>query len=96
VSKSRSKSKKTAAKRAKPAKRGGAKKRAKKAAAPKPNQIELRPIRTKLKAHVSRLGAVVGATPGTNPQVEEALKRMSRWLDDIQDICGPDMMIPLP
>jgi len=96
VSKSRSRSKRTSAKRAKPSRRPGARKVAKKAAAPKPNQIELRPIRTKLKAHVSKLGAVVGATPGTNPQVEEALKRMSRWLDDIQDICGPDMMIPLP
>jgi hypothetical protein len=92
VAKTRSRSRKTATKRARPAKRA----RAKVARAPKPPQIELRPIRTKLKAHVNALGAAIGSTAGTRPELEEALKRMSRWLDDIQDICGPDMMIPLP
>jgi hypothetical protein len=44
------------------------------------------------------LGAVIGAAAAADshiPQAEEALKRMSRWLDDIQDLCGPDMSIPL-
>jgi len=89
VAKTRSRSRKTAAKRARPAKRA----RVKKAA--KPPQIELRPIRTKLKAHVNALGSAIGTSPAAKPELEEALKRMSRWLDDIQEICGPDMMIPL-
>jgi hypothetical protein len=96
VSKSRSRSRKTSTKRANPARRRGVKTAGKKPRAPRPNQIELRPIRTALKAHVNKLGAAIGTSAGTNPQMEEALKRMSRWLDDIQDICGPDMMIPLP
>ena len=89
MAKTRSRSRKTAAKRARPAKRA----RVKKAA--KPPQIELRPIRTKLKAHVNALGSAIGTSPAAKPELEEALKRMSRWLDDIQEICGPDMMIPL-
>lgn len=96
MSKSRSRSRKTSTKRAKPPSRRSARKAVKKARAPKPHQIELRPIRATLKSHVNKLGAAIGSSPGTNPQMEEALKRMSRWLDDIQDICGPDMMIPLP
>lgn len=78
-------------KRAKPARRRAAMKRAK----PKPGHIELRPIRTKLKAHVSALGTAIGTSATPRPELEEALKRMSRWLDDIQAICGPDMMIPV-
>jgi hypothetical protein len=64
--------------------------------AAKPPHIELRPIRTKLKAHVNALGSAIGTSATAKPELEEALKRMSRWLDDIQEICGPDMMIPLP
>ena len=89
MAKTRSRSRKTASKRARPARRARAKKPT------KPPQIELRPIRTKLKAHVNALGAAIGTSAVTKPQLEEALKRMSRWLDDIQEICGPDMMIPL-
>jgi hypothetical protein len=61
----------------------------------RPSHIELRPIRTKLKSHVSKLGAAIGTSATPRPELEEALKRMSRWLDDIQEICGPDMMIPV-
>lgn len=59
------------------------------------NQIELRPIRLQLQADVGRLGAAIAARREAQPVLEEALKRMSRWLDDIQDICGPNMSIPL-
>ena len=34
-------------------------------------------------------------SPEPQPQLEEALKRLSRWLDDITAICGPNMMIPV-
>jgi hypothetical protein len=57
--------------------------------------IELRPIRLQLQSNVSRLGAAIGERQEAQPELEEALKRMSRWLDDIQEICGPDMAIPL-
>jgi hypothetical protein len=59
------------------------------------NVIELRPIRVALQSHVSRLGTAIGARKESQPELEEALKRLSRWLDDIQDICGPDMAIPV-
>ena len=91
MAKTRSRSRKTAAKRVRSAKRPRAAVRR-----PKPKHIELRPIRTKLKSHVNQLGAAIAGARTTEPQLEEALKRMSRWLDDINDICGPNMMIPLP
>lgn len=97
MAKSRSRSKKSssrkaprkATRRARPAKRAAA------ARPPKPARIELRPIRTKLRAHVGALGAAIEKSETPRPELEEALKRMSRWLDDIQAICGPDMMIPV-
>lgn len=93
MAKSRSRSKKSSSKkatrRARPAKRAAAR------PPKKPAQIELRPIRTKLRAHVGALGAAIEKSSTPKPELEEALKRMSRWLDDIQAICGPDMMIPV-
>ncbi len=59
------------------------------------NVIELRPIRLALQSHVSRLGTAVATKRESQPELEEALKRLSRWLDDIQEICGPDMAIPI-
>jgi hypothetical protein len=59
------------------------------------NVIELRPIRMALQSHVSRLGTAIASRREAQPELEEALKRMSRWLDDIQEICGPDMAIPV-
>jgi hypothetical protein len=59
------------------------------------NVIELRPIRVALQSHVSRLGTAIAARKEAQPELEEALKRLSRWLDDIQEICGPDMAIPV-
>lgn len=72
--------------------RGGARKKAARAGA---RQIELRPIRLALKSHVAKLGTAIQRSPEPQPHLEEALKRMSRWLDDIQAICGPNMMIPV-
>ena len=61
-----------------------------------PGTIELRPIRLALQNFVGRLGSSISVRREPQPELEEALKRMSRWLDDIQDICGPDMTIPVP
>jgi hypothetical protein len=105
VAKSRSKksSKKTAPKRS--AKAAARKKPARKPARKFPalypsgteeNVIELRPIRERLQVDVARLGKAIGARREAQPELEEALKRMSTWLDDIQEICGPDMSIPIP
>jgi hypothetical protein len=49
-----------------------------------------------LKANVNALSASIARSPESKPELEEALKRMSRFLADIQDICGPDMTIPVP
>ena len=72
--------------------RGGARKKAARLGA---RRIELRPIRLALKSHVALLGTAIKRSPEPQPQLEEALKRLSRWLDDIRMICGPDMMIPI-
>ena len=73
-----------------------ARKRARVTAAPaKAGYVELRPIRTKLKADVETLGAAINQSTVARPELEEALKRMSRFLADIQDICGSDMSIPV-
>jgi hypothetical protein len=81
------------------ARRGGARRstRTKKARSivAKPGHVELRPIRTKLKADVETLSTAISQASVPRPELEEALKRMSRFLADIQDICGPDMSIPI-
>ena len=56
-----------------------------------PKSIELRPIRKQLEAHKKTLGR----TPQTR-QIKAALRRIERCLAAINDICGPDMNIPLP
>lgn len=53
-------------------------------------KIELRPIRMKLKDHVSRLKRAEQTR-----QVKNALRRLQRCLAEIQKTCGPNMMIPL-
>ena len=73
------------------ARRGARKKSARGGA----RRIELRPIRLALKSHVALLGTAIKRSPEPRPQLEEALKRLSRWLDDITVMCGPDMMIPV-
>jgi hypothetical protein len=69
--------------------------RAKGAKTIKVEKVELRPIRTKLKTDVERLGRAINQSAEPRPKLEEALKRMSRFLADIQDICGSDMSIPI-
>lgn len=70
-------------------------KRARSVAVAKAGYVELRPIRTKLKTDVETLGRAINQAAAPRPELEEALKRMSRFLADIQDICGSDMSIPI-
>jgi hypothetical protein len=92
VSKTRKRStKKTSSKRAKAPK--ARPKKAKMMA--KAGFVELRPIREKLKADVETLGDAISKSPGGRPELEEALKRMSRFLADIDDICGSNMMLSI-
>ncbi len=96
MSKTRKQStKKTATKRTKPT-RARARKRARMVnIGVKAGYIELRPIRTKLKADCEALGTAINQSSVARPELEEALKRMSRFLADIQDICGSDMSLPI-
>ena len=91
-SRKRTKSSRASIKRVK---RARPKKRARKAPL-RPKQIELGPIRVRLKKNVEVLGTAISRSADPQPELEEALKRMSRWLDDIGAICGSQMMIPIP
>jgi hypothetical protein len=48
-----------------------------------------------LKTDVETLGRAINQSAAPRPELEEALKRMSRFLADIQDICGSDMSIAI-
>ena len=96
MSKTRKRStKKTATKRTKPTRARARKKARMVNIAAKAGYIELRPIRTKLKADCEALGTAINQSSVARPELEEALKRMSRFLADIQDICGSDMSLPI-
>ena len=75
--------------------KGGTRKRSP-ARARRPKTIELRGMRKELRSHVHKLGTAIGTTEHPDPKLEETLKRLSRWLDDIEAICGPNMSVPLP
>ena len=59
-------------------------------AKPKPNQVELRPIRTKARAELARLQ---GATQ--TDKVRDTIDRLNRILDEVEGACGPNMNVPL-
>ena len=87
MAKSRKKARKSASSRKAPAKRRGTRR----APSPrKPKAVELRPIRTKLRSDV----ALLQSAPSTD-KVRDAIDRLNRCLAEIDEICGPDMMIPL-
>ena len=75
--------------------KGGGRKRTTRAKPRKKNKIELRGMRKELRSHVQKLGTAIGTSSEPQPQLEETLKRLSRWLDDIEAICGPNMSVPL-
>ena len=96
MAKTRKRSSKRASKastrRARPARRATT---ARMLPAAKPGYVELRPIREKLKVDVEKLGDAISKSPTARPELEEALKRMSRFLADINDICGSNMSLPI-
>jgi hypothetical protein len=56
----------------------------------KPNQIELRPIRTRATAELTRLQ---GATQ--TDKVRDTIDRLNRILAEVEGACGPNMNVPL-
>jgi ribosome recycling factor len=58
-------------------------------------KVELRPIRRSLRAHIKALKSAAPAQDASRTAVNDAITKLSRWLDDIEDICGPHMSIPL-
>jgi hypothetical protein len=52
-------------------------------------------MRSELRSHVHKLGVAIGTNEAPDPKLEETLKRLSRWLDDIEAICGSNMSVPL-
>ena len=83
---------KASTRRARPARRAT---KARMLPAETPGYVELRPIREKLKVDVETLGDAISKSPTARPELEEALKRMSRFLADINDICGSNMSLPI-
>lgn len=55
-----------------------------------PRKIELRPIRRQLEQTLTRLDKAE-----QTEVVKDALVRLTRCLNEIHEICGPDMTIPL-
>ncbi len=72
--------------------KGGAKKRTPKRKTAKAKGVELRDVRQRLRAHVATLNAVEQPTD----KVRDSLERLNRCLDEMDAICGPDMLIPIP
>ena len=63
-----------------------------KAARPAPaREVELRPIRQQLHAAVKTLKPYE-----QSGKIKDAIRRLDVCLAEIQEICGPDMSIPLP
>ena len=100
------------AKSSKPAKKAAAKapkkspvkKKAKAAAKPVQKVVELKKIREQFAAVLGVLSARRSADPDATAKLDSARSRLSQMmtdLDDIcdaemQEICGPDMAIPVP
>ena len=105
------KSRASKAKRSKPAKKAAAKspkspvkKKAKAAAPPDQKVVSLKKIRDQFGAALGVLSSRRSADPDAELKLDSARQRLSQMmadLDDIcspemQEICGPDMAIPVP
>jgi hypothetical protein len=88
------------AKRAKSTKAG----KPKKPAAPQEKRVYLKELRKQFGLVLSALSAKEGASPEVESKLDDTRKRISQWMTDIddictpelQEICGPDMAIPVP
>jgi hypothetical protein len=65
-------------------------KAARPAAKPKPNQVELRPIRTRATAELARL-----QNANQTDKVRDTIDRLNRILLEVEGACGPNMNVPL-
>ena len=57
---------------------------------PKPNQVELRPIRTNARSELARLERAT-----QTDKVRDTIDRLNRILDEVEGACGPNMNVPL-
>jgi hypothetical protein len=104
VAKSRKGGRKASSSARRPA-RGGAKKRAtKKTRAAKPaRRLEFQELRTQLEQAVAALGRKKARAVDGGARLDDAQRRIERWMADIddfcteemQDICGPTMALEL-
>jgi hypothetical protein len=91
-----------AAKKAGKAAKAKASKPARKAAAPK--VVELKKLREQFAAVVTALTARRSDSPEVEAKLDDARRRISQWMTDVddicspdmQEICGPDMAFPMP
>ena len=78
--------------------------RPKKPAAPKEKKIHLKELRKQFGLVLSALSGKRGGSPEVDAKLDDTRKRVSQWMTDIddictpelQEICGPDMAIPVP
>ena len=63
----------------------------KKRAARKPKQLDLRPLKKQLRAHIALLS---GGDP-SNQRVQSALSRLQRLDEELAQDCDPTMILPL-
>jgi hypothetical protein len=90
--------------KAKAAKAKAKKPTAPKSAAPKEKTVHLKELRRQFGLVLGVLSAKQGASPEVDAKLDDTRKRISQWMTDIddictpelQEICGPDMAIPVP
>jgi hypothetical protein len=71
---------------------------------PKKTTVELKRLRKQFGLVLDVLAAKTSATPDVSAKLDDTRRRISQWMTDIddictpemQEICGPDMAIPLP
>jgi hypothetical protein len=90
VAKTRKSAKTSSTKKASSVKKAaGGKKKAKKAYSPK--ELDLRPLKKQLKAHVAKLSA----SRSTDQRVQNAIATLQRVQAELNEDCDPTMTIPL-
>lgn len=88
-------------KRAKPARKAV---KAPKKPAKGVNQVELKKLRVQFGQVLAVLSTRRSSSPETTARLDDARRRISQWMTDIddictpedQEICGPDMAFPIP
>jgi hypothetical protein len=66
--------------------------------------VELKKLREQFAAVVTALTARRSASPEVEAKLDDARRRISQWMTDVddicspdmQEICGPDMAFPMP